>query len=54
MRIELHQIAIRDLVKGYVDNKEEGVIAYSGKLNIRPPYLREFVPSCFSRGYRIN
>lgn len=43
MKIELHQIPIRDLVEGYVDNEEEGVFGYGGKLNIRPPYQREFV-----------
>jgi uncharacterized protein with ParB-like and HNH nuclease domain len=27
----------------YVDNAEEGVVGYNGKLNIRPKYQREFV-----------
>lgn len=43
MKIELHEITIREVVKSYVDNAEEGVIGYSGKLNIRPKYQREFV-----------
>jgi hypothetical protein len=43
MKIELHEILIRDLVNGYIDNKEEGVYGYGGKLNIRPKYQREFV-----------
>jgi hypothetical protein len=43
MKFELHEITIREIVTGYVDNDEEGVIGYSGKLNIRPPYQREFV-----------
>lgn len=43
MKIELHQIPIRDLIEGYVDNDEEGVFGYGGRLNIRPPYQREFV-----------
>ena len=43
MTIELHEILIKDLVNDYVDNKEEGVYGYSGKLNIRPKYQREFV-----------
>ena len=43
MKIELHEISIRDLVKDYVDNQEEGVLGYSRRLNIRPPYQREFV-----------
>ena len=43
MKIELHEIPIRDLVKGYVDNDEEGVVGYGGQLNLRPPYQREYV-----------
>jgi len=43
MKIELHEIKIRDITKDYVDNKEEGVTGYGGKLNIRPKYQREFV-----------
>lgn len=43
MKIELHQISIRDIAKNYVDNAEEGVVGYDGKLNIRPKYQREFV-----------
>jgi len=43
MKIELHQIPIRDLVNGYSNSDEEGVIGYNGTLNIRPQYQREFV-----------
>ncbi|HOW91858.1 MAG TPA: DUF262 domain-containing protein, partial [Anaerolineaceae bacterium] len=43
MKIELHEITIRDVAAGYVDNAEEGVVGYGGRLNIRPPYQREFV-----------
>ena len=43
MKIELHEITVRDVVENYVDNAEEGVIGYGGKLNIRPKYQREFV-----------
>lgn len=43
MKVKLHKISIRDLVKNYVDNHEAGVIGYGGRLNIRPPYQREFV-----------
>ncbi|MGI6013224.1 MAG: HNH endonuclease family protein [Oscillospiraceae bacterium] len=43
MKIELHEIPIRAVVEGYVNNDEEGVLGYSGKLNIRPKYQREFV-----------
>ena len=43
MKIEQHEILVRDLVEGYVDCKVEGVFGYGGRLNIRPPYQREFV-----------
>ncbi len=43
MKIELHEITIRQVADKYADNAEEGVIGYSGKLNIRPKYQREFV-----------
>jgi len=43
MNIELKKIAVRDLAEGFMDNSEEGVIGYSGKLDIRPPYQREFI-----------
>src|SRR5262245_5115192 len=43
MKVELHDITVRDLVEGYEDNEELGVRAYDGKLDVRPPYQREFV-----------
>ncbi len=43
MNIELHKITVRELTKGYADNNENGVRAYSGRLDVRPPYQREFV-----------
>ena len=43
MKIEMNEIAIRDVVNGYHDNGENGVIGYGGFLDIRPPYQREFV-----------
>ena len=43
MQIKLHEIKIRDIVDGYVDNHEDGVVGYGGKLDIRPPYQREFI-----------
>jgi len=45
MKIELHEIPVRDIIKSYVDNAEDGVIGYDGKLNIRPKYQREFIYS---------
>ncbi|MBI2653587.1 DUF262 domain-containing protein [Candidatus Woesearchaeota archaeon] len=43
MKVELHKIPIKDVVKDYKDSAEEGVTAYGGKLDIRPKYQREFV-----------
>ena len=43
MKIELHKITVRDLTKGYIDNNENGVRAFNGLLDVRPPYQREFV-----------
>lgn len=43
MKIDLQRIKVRDLVEGYEDNDELGVRAYDGKLDVRPPYQREFV-----------
>lgn len=43
MRIELQRIPVRDLVEHYEDNDELGVRAYGGRLDVRPPYQREFV-----------
>lgn len=43
MEIELKQITIREVAEGYVNDDEEGVVGYKGKLNIRPKYQREFV-----------
>ena len=43
MKVELQKITVREVVEGYRDNDEEGVLGYGGLLNIRPPYQREFV-----------
>lgn len=43
MQIKLREITIRELVEGYIDNEENGVFGYGGKLDIRPAYQREFV-----------
>lgn len=43
MEIILHSVTIRDLVKDYQNNLEEGVTAYGGKLEVRPKYQREFI-----------
>lgn len=43
MRIELQKIRIREVVDGFKDSAEEGVVAYGGRLDVRPKYQREFV-----------
>ena len=42
MQIELKSIPIRDLIEGYSNDPDTGVRAYGGKLDVRPPYQREF------------
>ena len=43
MKIDLQKIKIRDLINGYTDKGDVGVVAFGGKLDVRPPYQREFV-----------
>ena len=43
MKIELKKITVRELTNGFKDNDENGVVGYGGKLDIRPPYQREFI-----------
>ena len=44
MKIELRKIPVREVIDGYKDSgAEEGVVAYGGKLDVRPKYQREFV-----------
>ena len=43
MNIKLNNIKVKDVFNGFVDNGEDGVFAYGGKLTIRPPYQREFI-----------
>lgn len=43
MKIELKEIKIKEITNEYINNDEEGVLGYGGKLNIRPKYQREFV-----------
>ena len=42
MQIELKSISIRDLIDGYSNDADTGVKGYGGRLDIRPPYQREF------------
>ena len=54
MNIELKEITVRELTSGYKDNAEDGVIGYGGKLDIRPPYQREFIYKDKQRDAVIN
>lgn len=54
MEINLEKIKIRDVVNGYVNNDEEGVVGFGGNLNIRPKYQREFVYKDKQRDEVIN
>ncbi len=54
MKIELNRITIRVLSEGYKNSNEEGVVAYNGKLDVRPKYQREFVYKDEQRDAVIN
>jgi 5-methylcytosine-specific restriction endonuclease McrA len=54
MKIELKHITIRELTEGYEDKREDGVVGYGGKLDIRPPFQREFVYKPEQRNAVIN
>jgi hypothetical protein len=54
MNIELKEISVRELTNGYKDNQEGGVIGFGGKLDIRPPYQREFIYKDKQRDAVIN
>ena len=43
MKVELNEITVEDLVEGYADDGEGGVVGYGGRLDIRPAFQREFV-----------
>ena len=40
MKIELKNITVGELSKGYQDIAEAGVVGFGGKLDIRPPFQR--------------
>ena len=45
MTIKQIEVTVRDITTGYINNEEQGVRGYDGKLDIRPPYQREFIYS---------
>ncbi|MCZ2357681.1 MAG: DUF262 domain-containing protein [Bacteroidia bacterium] len=54
MNIELKEISVRELSNAYKDNNENGVVAFGGKLDVRPPYQREFIYKDKQRDAVIN
>lgn len=54
MKIKLKEIPISEVVDGYVNDEENGVVGYNGKLNIRPKFQREFVYNEKQRNEVIN
>ena len=54
MNIELKEITIQELSDGFEDNNEDGVVGFGGKLDIRPPYQREFIYKDRQRDAVIN
>ncbi len=54
MNIELKEITIQELSDGFEDNNEDGVVGFGGKLDIRPPYQREFIYKDKQRDAVIN
>ncbi len=43
MKIKLQNIKVREVIHGYKDDGEDGVVGYGGKLNIRPVFQRAFI-----------
>ena len=43
MTIKPLEVTVGEITMGYVNNDEQGVRGYYGKLDIRPPYQREFI-----------
>ena len=43
MTIKRMKVTVGEITNGYVNNEEQGVRGYDGRLDIRPPYQREFI-----------
>lgn len=43
MEIALKEVTVGELTEGYRDDGDAGVVGYGGRLDIRPPFQREFV-----------
>ena len=54
MKIELHEIPVREVKDGYKDSAENGVTGYNGRLNICPAFQREFIYNGKQRDEVLN
>ena len=54
MKIQQLDLTVRDLVAGYHDDGDGGVVGSGGKLDIRPPFQREFIYDDKERNAVIN
>lgn len=63
MTINQIEVTVGQIAEGYTNNEEQGVRGYGGRLDIRPPYQREFIYSdreqqavitTVLRGYPLN
>ncbi|MDE2857712.1 MAG: DUF262 domain-containing protein [Chloroflexota bacterium] len=54
MKIQQLDLTIRELVAGYHDDGDSGVVGYGGALDIRPPFQREFIYDEKERNAVIN
>lgn len=54
MKIQQLDLTIRDLIEGYRDDGDGGVVGYGGKLDVRPPFQREFIYDDKERKAVIN
>ena len=54
MKTAMKDVTVRQLVAGYRDDGEGGVVGYGGSLDIRPPFQREFIYSDKERAAVIN
>jgi len=54
VKIQQLDLTVRDLIEGYYDDGEGGVVGYGGALDIRPPFQREFIYDDKERKAVIN
>ena len=54
MKTAMKDVTVRQLVSGYRDDGEGGVVGYGGSLDIRPPFQREFIYSDKERAAVVN